>query len=665
MERLDAKPTILGSGRQIGEGIPDPDDYGQVTLGSDREATYRKSSPVDLGGEDLTVEPVPAPREPDIAIPEPAADDSEALPAFTMAKQPDAPLSDAEHEKEVGWWQNTGRGFLNRAGDDLLTNLGKIGNKVVDKVTTAIPGSEYALPVAGARAAAGYLEEAGAAVGGRDYRVRGDWETVERSWATATEGETSVDSITEAAKQTGEFMLETGVVSLPDMFAMVAGMPAYLASRVEELATERAQNDGREVASAEDYAVGGTTATIVTAIDKMSLGFATKPLKRLLEKGIAPALKRIAGATVVEAGQEAVQEGLEYLGTGVGTEAGVTAEELKRRSLAGSVGGAGFGAGVSTVSNIAGALKTPDPQIPDTPDGAETGGVVAGSETDDDYQPTGEEVEVTEADIITPPEPVVDVTEESETDTQEAGSETSETQEPIPTIEENLRKAWRDAPQKVPKAAVEKAVTVGVHPSDVEFTGKDGAYKAGDVDKALNINKVGDTDTTIKAALKAAGQEEENAGTTGTKDVPSEGTAPGSGSSDSSVAPEDSSGTDEGTGISEESPTASEESSAGELPTLTKKFSRKPYTAEAIELGLTDADFEGIEPNKQGVYTKASLTKAVANKAKADRGPLNSDVEEVLGFIEENLPKSDQYKTEQTGRSRAGSLLLLAAWWGW
>lgn len=651
---METNPVTLGSGRNIG-GIPDPEDYDTVTLGSGRDAIYRTSSdPLPVGGDssDYSMEPVPVGVAPTPAIeePVPASEDDEAAPAFTMAKQPDSPLSDAEHEKDVGWWQNAGRGFLNRLGDDLLTNLGQFGNKVVDKVTEE--GGDYMLPVLGARAAAGYLEEAGAAIGGRDYRVRGDWETVENSWAKVSDSEeVALEDIANASLQTGEFMLETGVVSTPDMFAMVAAMPAYLASRVEELATDRAKADGRELPTAEDYVVGGLTATIVTAIDKMSFGFATKPVKKLLEKGIAPALKRIGTATAVETGQEAVQETLEYLGTGVGTKQGVTAEEAKRRALAGGVGGAGFGAGVSTVSNVVGAFKAPPPEE------STTGQVEVGTEGDDDYLPTAEEEGVLDEDIITPPPPEGDeVVEESPTSTGEAKTTDNKASEPVPTIEENLRKAWKDAPQKVPKAAVEKAVAVGVHPKDVPFTGKDGAYKAGDIDVALNINKVGDTDETIAAALKAAGQEE--AGETGTTktEVRAEDTAPGSGGSDRSVAGETGSGTDTPAVGSEGTDAEAEASIDEKPPALTKKFSRTPYATEAAELGLIDADFEGVSPNKQGVHTKADLKTATANKAKRDRGPLRSETEEVLAFIEDNLPKSDQYKSEQTGRTRSGGL---------
>jgi len=647
---METPPVTLGSGRSIG-GIPDPEDYDTVTLGSGRDATYRKSSGLPVtGATDYSMEPVPVGVAPTPAIEEPipAAEDEEAIPAFTMAKQPDSPLSDAEHEQDVGWWQNAGRGFLNRLGDDLLTNLGQFGNKVIDKVTQE--GGDYMLPVLGARAAAGYLEEAGAAIGGRDYKVRGDWETVEDSWAKVSDSEeVELVDIAEAALQTGEFMLETGVVSTPDMFAMVAAMPAYLASRVEELAGDRAEADGRELPTAEDYAVGGVTATIVTAIDKMSFGFATKPVKELLEKGIAPALKRIGSATAVETAQEAVQETLEYLGTGVGTEQGVTAEEAKRRALAGGVGGAGFGAGVSTVSNVAGAFKA-------EPAAAPTGGQVeVGTAGDDDYLPTADEAAVTEEDFLSPPEPATEeVLEELVTTTPQAESQTEETTEPIPTAEENLRKAWKDTPQKVPKAAVEKAVAVGVHPRDVEFTGKDGSYKVGDIDTALDISKPGDTDETIAAALKAAGQEEAS-GTTETE-VRAEDTTPGSGGSAGSVVGESSSAANTPTVEGEGADAEAAQGTAEVKPPLTKKFSRKPYAAEAVELGLSDADFEGIEANKQGVYTKANLKTAVANKAKRDRGPLGSETQQVMDFIEQNLPKSDQYKTEQTGRSRVGGL---------
>lgn len=149
-------------------------------------------------------------------------------------------------------------------------------------------------------------------------------------------------------------LLEEGPKSAVDMAGM-AFMPAlYFGGRTEELTQERAENDGRDPnqATLTDYAIGGITQTVVQAIDRFSLS-------KILGRTATPVVNRTVGqvvantgrATLTEGATEAVQGGLEYLGTNVGTEAGFEWTELGRSMLAEGLIGGPIGGVVAGTSN--------------------------------------------------------------------------------------------------------------------------------------------------------------------------------------------------------------------------------------------------------------------------------------------------------------------------
>jgi hypothetical protein len=128
-----------------------------------------------------------------------------------------------------------------------------------------------------------------------------------------------------------EFGLEQGVKSTPDMVAIMYALPAYAASKIEEMASESARNDDREDPTIVDAFKVAPFALASIVFDKigikyMTKAFKTKAGKEMLKAGFFNAAKRIAASTgkgvAGESVTEFVQEGvIEYIGKKWGTKA--------------------------------------------------------------------------------------------------------------------------------------------------------------------------------------------------------------------------------------------------------------------------------------------------------------------------------------------------------
>lgn len=136
------------------------------------------------------------------------------------------------------------------------------------------------------------------------------------------------------------YIVEQGGGSIPDMIAAVTMLPAYIATRTEEVAGERATNDGREAPGGRDYAVAAPTAVAMSVLERLG----AKGILGEKEVGTAmDLLKETGRAAGKEAGTEFVQEGMEYTATTAGTETGYDAATMLDRGLAGAVAGGGIG----------------------------------------------------------------------------------------------------------------------------------------------------------------------------------------------------------------------------------------------------------------------------------------------------------------------------------
>lgn len=172
-----------------------------------------------------------------------------------------------------------------------------------------------------------------------------------------------------AAGEAVKFGLEQGVVSLPDMAAVLVNFPAYLSARSGEIAQERARVDGRDTVTDQDMAIGTATAAITSAMERYG---AERVLGQIKSAGTT-ALRRILGAAIAEATTEAGQEGAEYVGERVGQQPMSVAEGAERAgfgALGGGVAGAAIRTTVEGVDKVRGR-ETPAPAAPARKDPAE------------------------------------------------------------------------------------------------------------------------------------------------------------------------------------------------------------------------------------------------------------------------------------------------------
>lgn len=163
------------------------------------------------------------------------------------------------------------------------------------------------------------------------------------------------------------FALEQGIVSLPDMAAVMTNLPAYVAARTGEIGQTRAQNDQsispmdvlREQVTGEKGTKAPVDATVGDFIAAAPFALASAMLERLGTKGILgigdDALKGLGPRAVLaatakggtkEAVTEGLQEGVESLGETLGTGRGFDLNQTLERMAAGAVAGVGFGVAV-------------------------------------------------------------------------------------------------------------------------------------------------------------------------------------------------------------------------------------------------------------------------------------------------------------------------------
>ena len=167
---------------------------------------------------------------------------------------------------------------------------------------------------------------------------------------------------------------EQGPAALADMAGLVINLPAYLASRTQEIGEARVGNDGREgMPEGRDYAVAGPTAAASVLLDRFALG-------RILPggKNAVSRASQIPGAVgragVTEATTEAIQEGgIEYAGESVGTEQGWDPVTAGRRAAGGAIIGGPTGGAVrlgtataEAAGNRSGSTQAKSSQSSDT-----------------------------------------------------------------------------------------------------------------------------------------------------------------------------------------------------------------------------------------------------------------------------------------------------------
>lgn len=185
------------------------------------------------------------------------------------------------------------------------------------------------------------------------YEPRFTWENFK-----GEDGELSWDDWTNPKKLAG-FVIEQGVHSAPDMAAAMTTLPAYIASRTQEIAEQREVNKGKRYRFTDGVYIEDPNGPIgvdsdgVVTIGDLAEALPTATAAAALERfGALSIFKSAPGATLKsrifkgatrEGATEFLQENVEYAGEVIGTPVPYDTAEALDRGFAGAIAGSGFG----------------------------------------------------------------------------------------------------------------------------------------------------------------------------------------------------------------------------------------------------------------------------------------------------------------------------------
>lgn len=148
------------------------------------------------------------------------------------------------------------------------------------------------------------------------------------------------------------FAVEQGLVSTPDMAAVLLNLPGYVAMRTGELGQQRAANDERQEPTVEDMLKAMPAATASALLDRVGAK-GMFGLDEVAIQGFKQLPKAAAKASVKEGATEAGQQVIEDVGTDAGTKKGFDPARTAENALASAVGGAVFGAATRGIEGTA------------------------------------------------------------------------------------------------------------------------------------------------------------------------------------------------------------------------------------------------------------------------------------------------------------------------
>lgn len=146
------------------------------------------------------------------------------------------------------------------------------------------------------------------------------------------------------------FIVEQGIISIPDMAMAIVSLPVYAASRTEQIAAQRAKNDGRTEATFGDFINALPAATASAFLERLGargmLGL-DDALKEVSAKGVAKASGK---AAVKEGVTEFAQGIIEQGGETIGTKKPFNIADAVDEAIGGMVAGSGLGGSVRGVT---------------------------------------------------------------------------------------------------------------------------------------------------------------------------------------------------------------------------------------------------------------------------------------------------------------------------
>lgn len=146
------------------------------------------------------------------------------------------------------------------------------------------------------------------------------------------------------------FALEQGVISAPDMAAVLISLPAYVAARTGQMGQTRAENDLREDATVGDLLAAMPAAAASALLERIGTKGILGIGEKVAVRGLTAIPRAVGAAALKEGLTEAGQEGIESVGETLGTERGFSATDTLERMLAGGLAGAIFGGSIRTVT---------------------------------------------------------------------------------------------------------------------------------------------------------------------------------------------------------------------------------------------------------------------------------------------------------------------------
>jgi hypothetical protein len=316
----------------------------------------------------------PATGAPAAAI-EPPAPEQPPLRFTYGRKQPaaPAPVKEAAPADKVGWLSGMGRGIAERTARivgfvpdtantiaDVLPDWLDKGLKIDSDGIRVVEGQEYRDVSLGKKAS----KALDAVDFGSNRAPLATTEEIKEQWKAGDKWD--------AAGNAAQFAVEQGILSLPDMVAVIANMPLYTIGMAGDYAQTRAQNDGRDQANAADALISAGTAVFVSALERYG---ADKVFDRLGGKETKTKLRKWVEGIIAEAATEAAQNPAEFAGTYLGTakEGEVTAGALAEQAGFGALGGAGGGATIGgAVQLLSDNGQAPPPPLRAVPPGGTT-----------------------------------------------------------------------------------------------------------------------------------------------------------------------------------------------------------------------------------------------------------------------------------------------------
>lgn len=243
-------------------------------------------------------------------------------------------------------------------------NLVELPVNASDAVITALGGDpKQSVATRGMREVLGYIADAARQPARMADEVGMGQPSVAPAQLVDAINPASEVPILDRLKTVGRFVPETLVSSSGDMAAALGAPVPYILGRTNEVAVNRATNDGRDAPSLTDIGIAAPAATLETLLERFTTMRLLPRGTTLATPGVLPAMGRIAKELGLQGSLGGIEELAPYFAETAGTQQGSTAQGALENFAAGAVSEGVLGGGVQGVKEALGA-RAPRPQQP-------------------------------------------------------------------------------------------------------------------------------------------------------------------------------------------------------------------------------------------------------------------------------------------------------------